>query len=120
MERNGSRRCGREHALRMVGHAAFAFWLLLGTALPMMAVDATGQTPVMPGGALAGFLRGEIKGIGKDYLSINDKRYDVREDVLVMDDRDQPRQWKDLEVGSLVAYHLKFGRIDQLVLILPK
>ena len=120
MERKRRGRCAHQHALKIVGRAAFAFWLLFGMTLPMMAVESTAQTPVMPGGPLAGFLRGEINGIGKDYLSINGKRYDVREDILFTDDRDQPRELKDFEVGSLVAYHLKFGRIDQLVLILPK
>ena len=108
------------HPVKMVGRGIFAIWLMCLTTLPMMAVDTIAQTPVMPGGALAGLFRGEVSGIGRDFISINGKRYEIREDVLVTDDRNQPREVKDFEVGSLVAYHVRFGRIDQLVLILPK
>jgi hypothetical protein len=120
MERTRSDWRADAYPANIVRQGVFACWLVCLATLPLMAVEAIAQTPVMAADPLAALLRGEVSGIGRDFISINGKRYDLRDNLLVMDDRDQPRELRDFEVGCLVAYHVKFGRIDQLVLILPK
>jgi len=108
--------------MQTVRRMMLASWLVcsLGPQLTMQAAPLMAQTPTIAGGPLAGFLRGEVGETVKDAILIDNKRYELREDVMMKDDRDQPRELKDFKAGSLVAYHLKMGRIDQLVLMLPK
>jgi len=81
---------------------------------------AVAQSTGVPGNPVAGLLRGEVTEVGRDHISIDSKRYDLRPDVIIQDERSQPRELKDIEVGGFVAYHIKYGRIDQLVLVLPR
>ena len=108
--------------IRIMGQWTLASWLVFsfGPQLMMQPAPLMAQTPTIAGGPLAGFLRGEVGETVKDAILIDNKRYELREDVTMKDERDQPRELKDFKAGSLVAYHLKMGRIDQLVLILPK
>jgi hypothetical protein len=107
---------------RIMGQWTLATWLVFsfGPQLTMQSALVMAQTPTIASGPLAGFLRGEMEEVLRDTVIIDNKRYELREDVVLKDDRDQPRELKDFKAGSLVAYHLKMGRIDQLVLILPK
>ena len=109
-------------SIQTVGRVTLASWLVFSFAPEVMTQPALvmAQTPTIAGGPLAGFFQGEVAETFRDAILIDGKRYDLRADVVIKDDRDQPRELKDFRAGSFVAYHLKMGRIDQLVLILPK
>ncbi|WP_447978064.1 hypothetical protein [Candidatus Nitrospira bockiana] len=111
---------------RVLKAVAAMKWTLVATLLtgliaatcPFFALVA--QAEALNPAQLAGFVKGEVTAVGKDFIAVNHKKYELREDVAIQDDRARPRALKEIEPGSEVLYHLRMGRIDQLVLILPK
>ena len=101
-------------------HAVIAVVLSVAVALVPTASLVMAQATGMPNLPIVSLLRGEVTEVGRDYISIDNKRYDIRQDVIIQDERSQPKGLKDIEVGGFVAYHIKYGRIDQLVLVLPR
>jgi hypothetical protein len=99
---------------------SLALSLLVCVAPSVVVESAMAQTAAITTGPLAGFLLGQVSEIGSQHILINNKRYELRDDAVLRDDRDRPRQLKDFEVESHVAYHVKYGRIDEMVLLLPR
>jgi hypothetical protein len=53
-------------------------------------------------------------------VEINDRVFTTKEQVLIRDDEGRPRDEKDLSPGSEIKFHTKEGKIDEIVIILPK
>ena len=69
---------------------------------------------------LAGFQSGQVTGKSGDTLQINNKDYTLQPDVSVKDEEGNQKELSDVVPGVEVMFPLKQGRIDKLVLILPK
>jgi hypothetical protein len=63
---------------------------------------------------------GEVTANRGEALSIDGKEYPLALGVMVSDDYGGQREVKDFVPGADVKYHLKNGKIDAIVLILPK
>jgi hypothetical protein len=63
---------------------------------------------------------GEVTANRGEALSIDEKEYPLAIGVTVSDDNGNQREIKDFAPGAYVKYHLKSGKIDVIVLILPK
>lgn len=99
--------------------SALALLLLLATCATISwgGVSALAQSE---GKDLTDYLSGQVTAVHGGHIVIDGKEYALDADVTVIDDDGRPRTLKDFEVGSPVRFHLKRGRIDVLVLILPK
>ncbi len=109
----GSRRRGvRRTALVLfvTGILSFA-GLSIGT---VQSVQAGGPT------ATAEFLSGSVTGKSGSGIQINNKNYGLHKKVTVEDNEGYPRSLKELEVDSQVKFHLKKGKIDKIILVLPR
>jgi len=64
--------------------------------------------------------RGEVNQVGQNFIVIDGKKYELAQSVGIEDSLHNGRDLKDVEVGGPIAYHLSQGRIDHLVIILPR
>ncbi|MGH7236190.1 MAG: hypothetical protein ACREIO_07385 [Nitrospiraceae bacterium] len=71
-------------------------------------------------GSLAEFKSGQVTDKKGNRIEIDKKDYVLKSDVTVRDDEGKKRELSEVAPGSMVQFHLKQGRIDQLVLVLPK
>jgi hypothetical protein len=71
-------------------------------------------------GSLADFKSGQVTDKKGNRLEIDKKDYVLRPDVTVRDEEGRPRDLSEVAPGAMVQFHLKQGRIDQLVLVLPR
>ncbi|HKN87234.1 MAG TPA: hypothetical protein VJV04_10270 [Nitrospiraceae bacterium] len=108
-------------------HTWIAGWFgetLLWIALSFMALNASIMAPSISLGqsttSMINLMRGEVTAIGLKQVVIGSKPYIVTDDVVIKDDREQPLELKNISIGDRVAFHLRQGLIDQLVLVLPK
>lgn len=53
-------------------------------------------------------------------VQINNQDYPLSKNVTVTDENDGPRRLEDLEPGLGVKFHVKNGRIDHIVVLLPR
>ncbi|MER3422510.1 MAG: hypothetical protein C4293_04030 [Nitrospiraceae bacterium] len=92
--------------------------LISGTPLVSTITKAAGSVDAGP---LDNFLPGEVTAHQEkeNVLQINNEDYSIREDVLITDDKMRPMTLKDLVPGTQVMFHLKKGRIDQIVILRP-
>ena len=70
--------------------------------------------------SLADFKSGQVTDKKGNRLEIDKKDYVLQANVTVRDEEGKPRQLTEVVPGVMVQFHLKQGRIDQLVLVLPK
>lgn len=70
--------------------------------------------------SLADFKSGQVTDKKGSHLEIDKKDYVLQAKVTVTDDEGKPRDLSEVVPGAMVQFHLKQGRIDQLVLLLPK
>ncbi len=78
-----------------------------------------GQGSSSPAGS-ATFQAGQITAKLANGLQIDHKHYPLDTGVTITDDEGRTRELKDLVRGSLVQFHLKQGRVDKIMLLLPK
>ena len=65
-------------------------------------------------------IAGEVTAIRHDELSIDGKDYSLVTGATVVDDTGRFRELNDFVPGTQVKYQLKSGKIDLIVLIMPK
>jgi L-cysteine desulfidase len=65
------------------------------------------------------FVMGEVTGKQENVIRIDSKEYSFFADVIVKDQNLTPRALKDVVTGTQVMFHLKQGRIDQIIILLP-
>lgn len=80
---------------------------------------AQGAGSSSPAGS-ATFQSGQITAKLATGLQIDNKHYSVDTRVTITDDEGRTRGLKDLVRGSRVQFHLKQGRVDKIMLLLPK
>lgn len=66
------------------------------------------------------FTPGEVTANWGEALSVDGQEYPLATGVMVSDDDGNQREVKDFVPGTSVKYHLKNGKIDIVVLVLPK
>jgi len=71
-------------------------------------------------GSLADFKSGQVTDRKGHQIEIDKKDYALQANVTVRDDEGRPRDLKEVTPGTFVQFHLKQGRIDQIVLELPR
>ena len=65
------------------------------------------------------FVMGEVTGKRENVIRIDSKEYSFFADVIVKDQNLTPMAMKDVVPGAQVMFHLKQGRIDQIIILLP-
>ncbi len=68
----------------------------------------------------ANFQSGQVTAKLPNGLQIDHKNYRLDTRVTITDDEGRTRELKDLVRGSLVQFHLKRGRVDKIILLLPR
>ena len=68
---------------------------------------------------LEGFVMGEVTDRRDNVIRIDSREYPFFADVIVKDQNLTPRALKDIVTGTQVMFHLKQGRIDQIIILLP-
>ena len=71
------------------------------------------------GSEIEDFVMGEVTGKRENLIRIDSKEYSFFADVIVKDQNLTPRALKDVVPGTQVMFHLKQGRIDQIIILLP-
>src|SRR5687768_10989901 len=71
------------------------------------------------GSELENFVMGEVTGKRENLIRIDSKEYSFFADVIVKDQNLSPRVLNDVVPGTQVMFHLKQGRIDQIIILLP-
>ncbi len=66
------------------------------------------------------FLSGVVTSKTGSGIRINDSTYDLDPNVTVKDDEGQVMSVEDVVPGSVVKFHLKRGKIDKIIVILPR
>lgn len=65
------------------------------------------------------FVMGEVTGKRENVIRIDTREYPFFADVIVKDQNLTPMAIKDVVPGIQVLFHLKQGRIDQIIILLP-
>lgn len=68
---------------------------------------------------IEGFVMGEVTDKRDNVIRIDSREYPFLADVIVKDQNLTPRTLKDVVTGMQVMFHLKQGRIDQIIILLP-
>lgn len=71
------------------------------------------------GSELEDFVMGEVTEKRENVIRIDSKEYSFFADIIVKDQNLSPRMLKDVVAGTQVMFHLKQGRIDQIIILLP-
>jgi hypothetical protein len=66
------------------------------------------------------FQSGQVTAKRGNEITINEKVYSLHPEVTIKDDEEKSRELKDIEPGAELLFHLTQGRIDQIVLLLPR
>ena len=95
--------------------------LLLGSILVLsvpVGIATDGWAQVTSPGSTGELRLGKVTAIGKKTIQIENKDYPLDPSVTIKDGVGAPQTLKDIRVGDPVRFHLKRGRIDQLILIM--
>ncbi|MFQ5992767.1 MAG: hypothetical protein ACE5NA_10070 [Nitrospiraceae bacterium] len=68
----------------------------------------------------AGWPSGQVTGKQTNSIRIDGRAYLLHGELALVDDEGKTVAWSALAVGSWVKFHMKDGRIDRLVLLLPR
>ena len=110
-----------EQATKLL-RAGVALLILGGVPIGGLTLDGVddGLAQMSGSGSLADFKSGQVTDKTKNRIEIDKKDYVLQANVTVRDDEGRPRDLSEVTPGAVVQFHLKQGRIDQLVLVLPK
>ncbi len=72
-------------------------------------------------GHFENFLSGEITSASESthVLRVKEEEYRVLDNVSITDIQRNPMEWRDLIPSTQILFHLKQGRIDQIIILLP-
>jgi hypothetical protein len=68
----------------------------------------------------AGILIGQVTGVRENILQINNKDYEMKPDVIIKDEENTLMERSEIVPGAEVKCRHTHGRIDQIILILPR
>lgn len=79
------------------------------------------ELPPMPfsSSELSTFQNGKITAVRGDTVQIDNRDYELRPDVIIRNPEGVLMETRDFRKGALARFHLKQGRIDKLLVILP-
>jgi hypothetical protein len=98
--------------------SAIAVMVVLGTLMATSIFD-TAVAAQKEVSQIEDFVMGEVTGKRENVIRIDSKEYSFFADVIVKDQNLEPRALKDVVPGTQVMFHLKQGRIDQIIILLP-
>lgn len=97
--------------------SAIAVIIVLGT---LIVISTSGIVAAQKeGSGIEDFVVGEVTGKRENLIRIDSKEYSFFADVIVKDQTMTPRTLQDVVPGTQVMFHLKQGRIDQIIILLP-
>ncbi|WP_447600974.1 hypothetical protein [Nitrospira sp. Nam80] len=67
-----------------------------------------------------GFERGMVTEIHQTTIEIDNKTYGLKPEVVIVDDQGQPIEIGSVVTNAEVKFHVKEGRIDKMVVSLPR
>lgn len=82
--------------------------------------DGLSQTDVLSPVATAGFKSGVITDVRGSTIYIDDRSYEIKSNVVVVDHEGEPLEVERIIPTSQVKFHLKEGHIDKMVVKLPQ
>ncbi len=99
-----------------------ALWPVLAVALflgalaagPAGASDRSGRSEA------PAFLSGVVTGEDRSGVRINDRTYAVHSRATLTDEEGEEVDWNQLVRGVQVKFHLRRGKIDQIIVFLPR
>lgn len=97
---------------------SLAVTVVLGTLMIISASDVV-VAAEKENSQIEDFVMGEVTGKRDKVIQIDSKDYSFLADVIVKDQNLTPRDLKDVVPGTQVMFHLKQGRIDQIIILLP-
>lgn len=97
---------------------AVAMIVMPATLSVQLGFDIAGAAP-REANEIEGFVMGHVTGKRENLLQIDNKEYPFFADVIVKDQNLTPMALKDIVPGTQVMFHLKQGRIDQIIILLP-
>lgn len=100
-------------------YCVFATAVLLLVNLPTLPTAAVAMAASIDASETDSFERGEVTAKRERALLINNKEYSLLAEVTVKDTASMPRALNDVVPGMEVLFHLRQGRIDQIIIILP-
>ena len=71
------------------------------------------------GSEIEDFMMGEVTDKRENVIRIDSKEYSFGAGVIVKDQNLTSRDLKDVVPGTQVMFHLKQGRIDQIIILMP-
>ena len=115
----------RERIGRLSGWIGYGLTLTVAVGLVGGLSLVTSQTawadePASPMPAPVPLTPGEVTANRGEALYIDGNEYPLAVGVMVSDDYGSQKEVKDFVPGTYVKYHLKSGKIDIIVMILPK
>ena len=115
---------GKKKSVRRIRTVPWFRATLLRVTLSFMALNAWIMVPSSSLGqstiSVSNLMRGEVTSMGPKQVVIGSKPYSLTDDAVIKDDREQSLELKNISIGDRVAFHLRQGQIDQLVLLVPK
>ncbi len=95
--------------------------LMLSLAVIMVFASlSTGLGWVIDPAILKTFQDGVVNAHLGQEVRINSKDYALHSQVVIRDEEDRPKSLKDLARGTEVKFHLKTGKIDEIIIMLPE
>jgi hypothetical protein len=93
--------------------------IMMLTNLPILYPSDIAVSAQNDASEIEGFVMGEVTGKRETVLRIDDKEYSWFTDIVVKDQNLTPKSLNDVVPGTQVMFHLKQGRIDQIIILLP-
>ena len=122
IDRDNEGMCAPLTALSRVACVAAGVALLwcAGPISAALAHEDNGKPPQVAPTSSANLQSGVVTSVGSGNLRIDGTDYPVASQVTVSDDEGHPRELKAVTPEAQVRFHVQHGRIDQLVIVLPK
>lgn len=93
--------------------------MLLLVNFPVILTAAVVMAASTDASEIDNFEKGEVAAKRDHALLINNKEYSVLADVTVKDTTLTSRNFNDVVPGIEILFHIRQGRIDQIIIILP-
>ena len=89
--------------------------LLFAIVHPPVGFCQTGSSPIT-----VGFKSGHVNEVRSTSIEIDERSYELKSDVIILDHKGNPLALDRIVPTSLVKFHLKEGHVDKMVVTLPQ
>ncbi len=104
----------RVHSVKSLSFAVVTSLLVTVAHLPV-GICETGSSPVT-----VGYKSGHVNEVRSTAIEIDERSYELKSDVVVLDHEGNPLALDQIVPTSLVKFHLKEGHVDKMVVTLPQ